>query len=188
MASLPAAPAVFYYDLGSPACYLAAERIMTVLPVVPSWEPVSAESFGGIEPDPARAEIQALAQDYGLQRFRWPPRWPPETRQAMLAATFAKSIGRGTAFSLAAFRQAFAGGRDLGDEDTLVIAAAACEIHPTALLMAIGLRKTEDALGQACARARAEGVESLPGVRAGSRVYAGYDCVEQAAAVFQIAP
>jgi len=30
----------FYYDLGSPACYMAAERIMSELPVVPEWEPV----------------------------------------------------------------------------------------------------------------------------------------------------
>ena len=48
----------------------------------------------------------------------------------MLAATYAKHIGRAVAFSLAAFRQAFAGGRDLGDEGTVLIAAAACEMHP----------------------------------------------------------
>ena len=48
----------------------------------------------------------------------------------MLAATYAKQFGRAVAFSLAAFRQAFAGGRDLGDEITVLIAAAACEMHP----------------------------------------------------------
>ncbi len=185
MARLPAAPAVFYYDLGSPACYLVAERIMSALPVVPAWEPVSAELFGGIEPDPARAEVQALVADLGVQRFRWPPRWPPDTRRAMLAATFAKRIGRGQAFSLAAFRQAFAGGRDLDTEDTLILAAAACEIHPTALLMGIGLTATVDALGQACARARAEGVESLPAIQVGNRLLLGYDCVEEAAAALE---
>ena len=31
---------IFYYDLGSPACYLVAETIMSELPVVPEWEPV----------------------------------------------------------------------------------------------------------------------------------------------------
>ncbi len=66
-----------------------------------------------------------------LQPLRWPERWPPDTRTAMLAATYAKQIGRAVAFSLAAFRQAFAGGRDLGDTDTVLIAAAACEMHPT---------------------------------------------------------
>ena len=52
----------------------------------------------------------------------------------MLAATYAKQIGRGVAFSLAAFRQAFAGGRDLAERDNVLIAAAACEMHPTALI------------------------------------------------------
>ena len=48
----------------------------------------------------------------------------------MRAATFAQQIGRTVAFSLAAFRQAFAAGRDLSDMDNVVIAAAACELHP----------------------------------------------------------
>jgi 2-hydroxychromene-2-carboxylate isomerase len=182
VAPLTAAPAVFYYDLGCPSCYLAAERITAALPVVPAWEPVSAELFGGIEPDPDRAELQALAGELGVQRFRWPPRWPPESRRAMLAATFAKSIGRGQAFSLAAFRQAFAGGRDLAVEDTLLLAAAACEIYPTALLIGIGLRATRNALGQACSRARAEGVQRVPAIRVGNQVLDGQDCVEEAAA------
>jgi predicted DsbA family dithiol-disulfide isomerase len=83
----------------------------------------------------------------------------------MLAATYAKRIGRTVAFSLAAFRQAFAGGRDLGDRDTLLIAGAACEMHPAALLKALELRSVADALGQANARAAAAGVETLPAIR-----------------------
>ncbi len=31
---------VFYYDLGSPYAYLAAERVNRVLPVVPVWQPI----------------------------------------------------------------------------------------------------------------------------------------------------
>ena len=67
----------------------------------------------------------------------------------MLAATYAKQIGRAVAFSLAAFRQAFAGGRDLGDQDTVLIAAAACEMHPAAVLKGIRLRSVSAALDQA---------------------------------------
>ena len=48
----------------------------------------------------------------------------------MRAATFAQQGGRAVAFSLAAFRQAFAGGRDLSVTDNVLIAAAACELHP----------------------------------------------------------
>ena len=55
----------------------------------------------------------------------------------MRAATFAQKSGRAVAFSLAAFRQAFAGGRDLAETDNVLIAAAACELHPNAVLKAI---------------------------------------------------
>ena len=73
----------------------------------------------------------------------------------MLAATYAKHVGRAVAFSLAAFRQAFAGGRDLGDHDTVLIAAAACEMHPTAVLKGVGLRSVAAGLASAAKRARA---------------------------------
>ncbi len=72
----------------------------------------------------------------------------------MLAATYAKRIGRAVAFSLAAFRQAFAGGRDLGDTDTVLIAAAACEMHPAAVLKALELRSVAERSERANERAR----------------------------------
>jgi 2-hydroxychromene-2-carboxylate isomerase len=68
------------------------------------------------------------------------------------------------AFSLAAFRQAFAGGRDLGEEDTVLIAGAACEMHPSALIKGMGLRTTIQALAAATERARRDGVTALPTV------------------------
>jgi 2-hydroxychromene-2-carboxylate isomerase len=68
------------------------------------------------------------------------------------------------AFSLAAFRQAYAGGRDLGDDDTVLIAGAACEMHPSALLKGMGMRSTEEALAEATERARRDGVRTLPAV------------------------
>jgi 2-hydroxychromene-2-carboxylate isomerase len=154
--------AVFYYDLGSPECYLMAEQIAAgELPAATEWEPIH---LGGPIPEPDRAAIERLAADQGLQEFRWPERWPMDTRRAMLAATYAKRIGRVVAFSLAAFRQAFAGGRDLGDQDTLLIVGAACEIHPTALLKALEMRSVSEALEQATSRAVAAGVEALPAV------------------------
>jgi 2-hydroxychromene-2-carboxylate isomerase len=168
----------FYYDLGSPECYLAAERIMAALPVVPEWEPVLLRS------NDARVDRDAIARralELGLQPLRWPPSWPPDARQATLAATYAKQIGRAVAFSLAAFRQEFAGGRDLGDENTVLIAAAACEVHPTALLRGISMRSVSTALDVALARARAAGVRVLPAIHIGARVFEGERCVEEAA-------
>ena len=107
---------VFYYDLGSPDCYLAAEQIMQQLPVVPEWQPVLALELGGARHRPSIAPRWSGARpSSGLQPVRWPARLAARQPAAMLAATYAKQIGRGVAFSLAAFRQAFAGGRDLGD-------------------------------------------------------------------------
>jgi 2-hydroxychromene-2-carboxylate isomerase len=162
---------VFYYDLGSPRCYLLAERIMADLPVVPEWEPVLAVDLGVREPEPDRDALERLIEVRRMQPLRWPREWPPDARTAMLAATYAKHIGRAVAFSLACFRQTFAGGRDLGDESTVLIAAAACEMHPTAVLKGIGLRSVTTGLEQACGRAREAGVTSLPAIQVGDRTF-----------------
>jgi 2-hydroxychromene-2-carboxylate isomerase len=162
---------VFYYDLGSPRCYLLAERIMADLPVVPEWEPVLAADLGIQEPEPDREALERLVDELRMQPLRWPRQWPPDARTAALAATYAKHIGRAVAFSLACFRQAFAGGRDLGDESTVLIAAAACEMHPSAVLKGIGLRSVTTGLEQAAARARAAGVTQLPAIGVGDRTF-----------------
>ena len=99
----------------------------------------------------------------------------------MLAATYAKRIGRAVAFSLAAFRQTFAGGRDLGDENTTLIAGAACEMHPTALRKGIDLASTRTALQAATRRAQDSGATTLPAIQVKDRVYAGLDAIQEAA-------
>ena len=179
----PAQP-TFFYDLGSPACYLAAERIMGELPVAPEWEPVLGAALGGADDrtEPDRDEVERLVREQRLQPLRWPGRWPPDTELAMLTATYAKHVGRAVAFSLAAFRQAFAGGRDLGDQDTLLIAAAACEMHPAAVLKGVGLRSVRAGLDTANERARGAGVVSLPAIEVGDRLFDGEDAVSAAAA------
>jgi 2-hydroxychromene-2-carboxylate isomerase len=97
---------VFYYDLGSPQCYLLGETIMSTLPVVPEWEPVLASQIAGSEPqaETDRSEVERLAIALGVQALRWPRTWPPaDTTRAMLAATYAKSIElRSTADALKA--------------------------------------------------------------------------------------
>jgi len=154
---------VFYYDLGVPECYLAAEQSIHGQPV-PEFEPVLAADLGIASAEPDRDAIERCAAELGIQPVRWPASWPPDTRAAMLAATYAKRMGRAVAFSLAAFRQAFAGGRDLGDVDTIMLAGAASELHPTALLKGIELRSTVEALAEATDRARRDGVTALPAV------------------------
>ena len=172
---------VFFYDLGHPDCYLAAERINTALGVVPEWEPVVAAELGISYAETERAELARQIESLGLQPLRWPAGWPPDTHTAMLAATYAKRAGRAVAFSLAAFRQAFAAGRDLGDLDTVLIAAAACEMHPAAVLKGIELRSVHAALAEAVARAAAAGVGELPAILAGGELFTGAGALEAAA-------
>jgi 2-hydroxychromene-2-carboxylate isomerase len=176
---------VFYYDLGDPACYLVAEQVMSALPVAPEWEPVLAAEIaaGPLARDPE--ELAAQVRRLGLQPVRWPSAWPPDTRQAMLAATYAKAIGRGVAFSLAAFRQAFAGGRDLADPDTILIAGAACEMHPSALLKGLATRSVSAALVAACERAQRAGIAALPAVQVEHDVFSGPGALVAAAEAFR---
>jgi 2-hydroxychromene-2-carboxylate isomerase len=180
----PAADAVerpvFFYDLGSPDAYLVAERIMAELPVVPEWEPVLGARLGLSAPAPDGERLAAAVAEQALQTLRLPERWPPDTELAMLVATYAKRGGKAVAYSLAAFRQAFAAGRDLADEGTVLIAAAACEMHPRAVLKGVGLRSTAAALDAACRRADAAGVTALPAISVADRTFCGSDALAQA--------
>lgn len=177
-ASSPVSKApVFYYDFAHPECYLVAEQISATLPEAAEWVPVRASAEGEVD----RGEIERLAVAHALQRFHWPEPWPPRGDLALRAATYAKSIGRVVAFSLAAFRQAYAAGRDLDSKVTAVIAGAACEIHPVALLKAIERRPVAESLARATAQAATRGVDSLPAICVGELVFSGEQGLVQAA-------
>ena len=180
----------FYYDLFSPEAYLAAERIIGLLPAA-EWIPVSAPGLPGADlldaflcptdVEAFRDRIERLAARRGLQEVRWPDPFPSDTAYAMRAATYACQIGRAVAFSLAAFRQAFAGGRDLGVPDNVLIAAAACEIHPRAVTKGAGMASVARALDEATALATRRGVRDVPAVwLADGRVFHGDDALDGA--------
>jgi 2-hydroxychromene-2-carboxylate isomerase len=99
----------------------------------------------------------------------------------MRVATFAKEIGRTVSFSLAAFRQAFAAGRDLTDPDNVMVAAAASEMHPRAIEAAVGRDSIKAALRAATDRAGDLGVFGVPSVVVGDEVFWGDDRLEEAA-------
>jgi 2-hydroxychromene-2-carboxylate isomerase len=201
--------AIFYYDLSSPYSYLAAERVNSLFAEAgaepPEWKPISfgfllqatgkvpwslkAGKEGGME------EIERRAAERGLPPVRWPAFWQegagPDPSQAPVArnyslaairaATFAKQSGRAVAFSLAAFRQAFAAGRDLSDIDNILLAAAACELHPKAVLKGIEMQSVKDALRAATDEAIERGVTGIPTVAVGERLFWGDDQLEEAA-------
>ncbi|MGI8557084.1 MAG: DsbA family protein [Solirubrobacteraceae bacterium] len=182
----------FYFDLASPEAYLAAERALRVLPQPWEWQPVlarrleSAETFEGFrcaeEERIFRAEFERRAHEQGVQAVRWPAPFPFDSELAMLAAVYAKRIGRCVSFAQAAFRQAFAAGHALDDSDTVLLAAAACEMHPAAVLKAVGSRGVREELDRASSEAAAAGVSDVPAVREGARVLIGAGSLEGALA------
>jgi 2-hydroxychromene-2-carboxylate isomerase len=177
--SSTANPPAFFFDLGSPAAYVAAERALQRHPGA-EWIPVLARELPGAESweafrcaderEIALAQIERMAAEQGLQPLRWPDPFPFDSLFAMRVATYAKEIGRTVAFALAAYRQAFAGGRSLADPDNVVIAAAACEMHPAAVVKAAELQAVGERLRQATARAISLGVRDVPAVWDGERV------------------
>lgn len=189
------APAAFYFDLASPLAYLAAEQVLQVLPGPAEWQPVLARELGGAESfeayrcaeerDIARAQIERRAEELGLQALRWPEPFPFDSELAMRVATYARSIGRTVPFVQAAFRQAFAGGHSLENPDFVLIAAAACEMHPTAVLRGAEMRSVAEQLS-ACTRAAVEaGVRDVPALAVAGRVFHGERALAEARAYMQ---
>lgn len=182
----------FYYDLGSPYAYLSAERISGLFTEAgleqPEWQPIllggifqhfGRDSWGnGHRRAEGMAEVERRASAYGLPPIAWPDPWPGNTLTVMRVATFAKQTGRTVSFSLAAFRQAFAAGRDLTDPDNVLIAGAACELHPRALLKAVQTGSVKSALWEATDRAAALGVKGVPALVVGEEVFWGDDRLE----------
>jgi 2-hydroxychromene-2-carboxylate isomerase len=192
MSPAPHAP-LFYYDLGSPYAWLAAERIGAgLLPVAPHWQPIL---LGGLfkrlgsaswARSPARAdgiaEVERRAARYGLPPVRWPEPWPGDGLLAMRVATWATGRGAGEAFARAAFRRAFVVGDDLSTPDAVRRAAAAAGLDPDVALAGAATEAVKRALRDATDRAADLGVHGVPTLLVGARTFFGDDHLEPAAA------
>jgi 2-hydroxychromene-2-carboxylate isomerase len=190
--------ATFYYDFSSPYSYLAAERISGLFAEAgaeqPEWKPISFGHLlaaigrrpwsypGGSDREAHFAEIQRRAHERGLPKVVYSEGWPLESWSVLpaRAATYAKETGRVVSFSLAAFRQHFAAGRDLSKLDNVLIAAAACELHPNAVAKGVEMQSVKDALRAATGEALDRGVEGIPTVAVDEELYWGDDRLEEA--------
>jgi 2-hydroxychromene-2-carboxylate isomerase len=173
--------AAFYFDLASPEAYLASERVLHVLPAPAQWQPILAPvPVEGATRDELQEVLAARASELGLQPLRMPEPFPFDSSLAMRVATYAKSIGRTVPFAQAAFRQAFAGGHSLQDPDYVLIAAAACEMHPAAVLRAADMRSVREQLERASSEAEQAGVGSVPAIVVDGAVFQGEDAPERA--------
>jgi 2-hydroxychromene-2-carboxylate isomerase len=177
----------FYFDLASPHAYLAAERVLQAFERPVEWQPVLASRLAGAQPGEGPGELELMREDVerrarelGLQRLRWPDPFPFDSSLAMRAATYAKSIGRAVPFAQAAFRQAFAGGHSLEDPDVVLIAAAACEMHPAAVLRGVELRSVTQQLADATQLAETIQIKEIPAIVIDGAMFAGERALEQA--------
>ena len=183
----------FYFDVGSPYAYLAAERIDTVLGRPPEWRPVllggifkatgrSSWARAGDESRQAGiAEIEARAAARHLPPLRWPDGWPSDYLFAMRVATWAGREAGAQAFGTAALRAAFQDGADLSRRETVLEVAAAAGLDAERAGAAAETPEIKAALRAATDEAVAAGVHGVPAVVVGGEVFWGDDQLEDAA-------
>jgi 2-hydroxychromene-2-carboxylate isomerase len=68
----------------------------------------------------------------------------------------------------------------MSDLDNVLLAAAACELHPNAVLKGIETKSVKDRLRAATEEALERGVEGIPTVAVGARLFWGDDRLEEA--------
>jgi 2-hydroxychromene-2-carboxylate isomerase len=169
----------FYFDVGSPYAYLAAERVDRVLPGPVQWQPVL---LGGLFKLTGRstwalgdyrrrqrgmAEIERRARDYGLPPIMWPDPWPTDYLAAMRVVTYAFRVGRGREFVARAFADAFARGRDLSISAHIIDAASRAGLDRGEAEEATRDPEIKTALREATEAAHARGVFGVPTVAVG---------------------
>jgi 2-hydroxychromene-2-carboxylate isomerase len=190
----PGAAAYFYFDLGCPFSYLAAERIERLFARV-VWRPVLGAGVHQGDPwiDPLRAVAARSAADRRAVQLRVPLVWPERdigaaTIAAMRVASFAAEGGRAAAFALAAGRLAWCGGFELDDPEVLAEAAAAAGLGLDGALHAAGDVARDGAMEAAARRLLSAGADRLPAVVANRRLFAGELRLAEAASAVRAIP
>lgn len=165
----------FFFDVGCPLSYLAAEHIERTFGDV-DWVPVPATVLHGERSHAERAHLRAQAEEQADELHLplvWPEKFPTRSWRTLRAAAFAAELNAGSRFALAAGRLAFCGGFDLEDPETLAEAAAAAAIPLGACLEAAGDPQRDLALTGAAMALRARAVRELPVLRSGEHWFAG---------------
>ncbi len=193
-ARVGASSVTFYFDLGSPYAYLAAERLHTAIPGAVRWQPVL---LGGLfrltgrsswalgdhrRRQSGMAEIERRACSYGLPPIRWPDRWPTDYLQAMRVAAFAFTVGRGRDFTMSAFRDSFQRGSQLSIAANVFDAADRAGLDRRAAEAATRDPQIKQSLRGATEAAHARGVFGVPTIAVGEQLFWGDDRLEDAAA------
>ncbi len=184
----------FYFDLGSPYAYLAAERLPSVLPEAVQWRPVllgglfkladrSSWALGDYRRRQAgMAEIERRARAYELAPIHWPDPWPSDYLSAMRGATYAFATGDGVDFAMRAFRDAFQHGHDLSIAAHILSAAEHAGIDRAAAQAALRDPQIKRILREQTEAAYGLGVFGVPTIAVDDELFWGDDRLEDAAA------
>jgi 2-hydroxychromene-2-carboxylate isomerase len=184
----------FFFDIGSPYAYLAAERLDQLLPGPVRWQPVllgglfkltgrSSWALGDYRRRQAgMAEIEHRARSYGLPPMRWPDPWPSNYLIAMRATTFAFNEGRGREFAMQAFRAGFQQGKDMSIAAHVLDAAREAGLQPDEVERATQDPELKQQLRDATDAAHELGVFGVPTIAIGEELFWGDDRLEDAAA------
>jgi 2-hydroxychromene-2-carboxylate isomerase len=184
----------FYFDVGSPYAYLAAERVDAVLPEPARWQPVllgglfkltgrSSWALGDYRRrQTGMAGIERRARGYGLAPILWPDPWPTDYLAAMRVVTWAFAAGHGREVATRLFRDAFQRGRELSIEAHVLSAVAAAGLDRAEAREAIRDPQVKATLREATESAHALGVFGVPTVEVAGELFWGDDRLEDAAA------
>jgi 2-hydroxychromene-2-carboxylate isomerase len=183
--------ALFFYDVGSPYAYLAAERVDQLFPGGTEWRPVllgglfiaTGRSSWALTPerDAGIAEIERRAALRGLPPLRWPDPWPNDGLTAMRAAVVAHRDGRGREFAREALRVQFRDGRPLSDLEALASAVERAGLDPARTIDATRDPLVKRELRERTDEARSLRVTGVPSIVVGEDVFWGDDRLEEAA-------
>ena len=183
----------FYFDLGSPYGYLAAERLSGVLGETVRWQPVllgglfkltgrSSWALGDYRRRQAgMAEIERRTRTYGLPPMRWPDPWPSNYLMAMRACTYAFEAGCGREFAIRAYRNSFQQGADLSLPGRVLEAARQTGLERSEIERAVAEPRIKDALRAATDAAYELGVFGVPTIAVDDELFWGDDRLEDAA-------
>jgi 2-hydroxychromene-2-carboxylate isomerase len=179
----PLMRASFFFQLGCPASYLAAERIERAFGQV-TWVPTARLPVLHGEGAVPTAELLALAAREA-QALRLPlvvpERFGDDFIAAWRAAACATAHEDGGRYVLAASRLAFCGGYDLDARTVIAEAARAARLDAREILAATGDPRWDEQLFGTARELAQLGITSSPAIRVGTSWFEGLHAVSEAA-------
>jgi 2-hydroxychromene-2-carboxylate isomerase len=120
-------------------------------------------------------DVQDWTSYLGLPPFRMPENFPINSLKANRLGLVAAEHGRIAPFSHAAFRAAFAEGKDLADPQVLAELARAVELEPEQAIARAESQEIKDALRRNTDEALARGAFGAPTFFVGDELFFGND-------------